>query len=47
MIGNEVAEKITKVLRSSPQNSSEIVTNETENSKHDKEITKEKYIFPE
>ena len=38
LIGN----KITKVTRSSPQNNSEVVTNE-----HDKELPKGRYISPE
>ena len=41
MIGNKIAEKITKVSQNSQQNSSETVTNE-----HDKEIPKERYISP-
>ena len=36
---NKIANKITKVSRSSPQNNSETITNE-----HDKEIPKERYI---
>ena len=42
MIDNKIADKISKVSRSLPQNNSETVTNE-----HDKEIPKEKYISPE
>ena len=42
MIDNKIADKISKVWRSLPQNNSETVTNE-----HDKEIPKEKYISPE
>ena len=42
MIDNKIANKISKVSRSLPQNNSETVTNE-----HDKEIPKEKYISPE
>ena len=40
MIGNKIANKITTVSRSSPQNNSEAITNE-----HDKIIPKERYIF--
>ena len=42
MIGNKIANRITKVSKSSPQNNSETLTNE-----HDKEISKERYISPE
>ena len=42
LIGNKIAEKITKVSKTSQQNNSETVTNE-----HDKEIPKERYISPE
>ena len=42
MIGNEIANKITKASRSSPQNNSDTITN-----KYDKEILKERYISPE
>ena len=42
MIGNKIANKITKVLRSSLQNKLETITTE-----HDKEIPKERYISPE
>ena len=31
LIGNKIADKMTNVSRTSPQNSSEAVTNETEN----------------
>ena len=37
LIDNKVADKITKVLRTLPQNSSKTVTNEIENIEHDKE----------
>ena len=40
-IGNNITEKIIKVSKTSPQNGLEIVKNE-----HDKEIPKERYIFP-
>ena len=39
---NKIANKITKISRTSQQNNLETVTNE-----HDKEIPKERYIFPE
>ena len=42
LICNKIANRVTKVSRSSPQNNSETITNE-----HDKEITKERYISPE
>ena len=42
LIGNKIAVRVTKVSRTSPQNSSETVQNE-----HDKEIPKERYISPE
>ena len=38
LIGNKIADKITRVLKNSPQNNSE--TNE-------EEILREKFIFPE
>ena len=41
MIGNNIANKITKVSKNSQQNNSETLTNE-----HDKEIPKERYISP-
>ena len=40
LIGNKIANKMTKVPKNSQQSNSEIVTN-----KHDKEIPKEQYIF--
>ena len=42
LIGNKIADRITKVSKSSQQNHSETVTNE-----HDKEIPKERYISAE
>ena len=39
MIGNKIANRITKVSKNSQQNNSETITNE-----HDKEIPKERYI---
>ena len=41
VIGNKIANRVTKVS-SSPQNNSETITNE-----HDKETPKERYITPE
>ena len=41
LIGNEIADQITKVWKTSPQNNSKAVTNE-----HDKEIPKERYLSP-
>ena len=41
LIGNKIANRITNVSRSSPQNNSKTITNE-----HDKEIPKERYISP-
>ena len=43
LIGNRIADKIAKVSRASPQNSSETVTNEVENIEHEREISKERY----
>ena len=42
MIGNKVANRITKVSKNSQKNNSDTVTNE-----NDKEIPKERYISPE
>ena len=42
LIGNKIANKITNVSRSSPQNNSVTITN-----KHDKGIPKERYVSPE
>ena len=42
LIVNKIADKITKVSKNSSQNNSGTVTNE-----HDKEVPKERYIFPE
>ena len=39
--GNKIADKTTNVSRFSPQNSSETVESETENTRFDKEIPKE------
>ena len=42
LIGNKIANRVTKISRSSPQNNSETITNED-----DKEIPKEIYTSPE
>ena len=42
MIGKKIADKFTKISRSSPQHNSETTANE-----HDKEIPKERYNSPE
>ena len=42
LICNNIANRITKVLKNSQQNISETVSNE-----HDKEIPKERYVSPE
>ena len=47
MIGNRIANKITRYSTSSPQNSLETVKSETENTGFDREIPKERYISPE
>ena len=44
LIGNTIADKITKVSRTSSKNSSEVVTNAAENIGFDKEIPKEIYM---
>ena len=44
MIGNKIADEITKVSRTWPHNSSGTVRNETENIEHDKELLKERYV---
>ena len=41
-ISHKIAIKITKISKTSQQNSSKTVTN-----KHDNEITKERYISPD
>ena len=42
MIGNKIADRITKVSKTSPHNNS--VTNEEENVELDREIHRERYI---
>ena len=44
--GNNIAEKIAKVSRSLPQNSSETIENETKSTGSDIEMPKERYISP-
>ena len=44
MIGNAIANEITKVSKTSPQNSSETVESQTENKRCDREILKKNYI---
>ena len=46
-IGNKITDKIMKVSRTAPHNSSETVTNKAENVWHDKKIPNERYIFQE
>ena len=46
-IGNKIYNRTTKISRTSPQNSSNAVTNKTNNIRHDKEIPKERNIYPE
>ena len=46
MIGNKIADKITKVSRSSLQDSSETVKSETENIGIGRVIPKKRYISP-
>ena len=47
LIGNKIANKITKISRSSPQNSIETVKSETKIIAFDREIPKERHISPE
>ena len=47
MIGNKIANKITKVSRISTQNSLDAVKSKAENIGFDREIPKERNIFPE
>ena len=46
LTGAKIADKITKVSKTSPQNSSETIESETENTGFDMEIAKERYISP-
>ena len=45
MIGNKIANKITKASKISPEHSSGTVLNEIENIELDREIPKERYLF--
>ena len=49
LVGNKIANKITKVWRTILQNNLEIetVTSETENAGVDRKIPKERYLYPE
>ena len=51
MIDNKIANKITKdffrIFQNSPQNNSETVTNEDENTELDRKIPRKRYISPE
>ena len=47
LIGKKIADKITKVSSTSPQNSLEALANETENIGLVREIPKERYMSPE
>ena len=46
LVGKKIADKITKVSKSSPQNSLETVESETENTRSDIKIPTERYISP-
>ena len=46
LIGNKITDKITKIYRNSPQNSSKTFESERKNKGFDKEIPKETYISP-
>ena len=45
MICNKIADKIIKVPRSLPRNSTATVESETKNTGFDREIRKERYIY--
>ena len=47
LIRNEVADKITKVSKTSRQNSLETVESETRSIEFDREMPRERYISPE
>ena len=47
LTGNKVADKITEVSKTLPHSITETVTNEAESIGLDREMPKEKYIFPE
>ena len=46
LMWNKIADKVTKVWKTLPQINSETVANEAENIRFDREIPKERYIFP-
>ena len=46
LMWNKIADKVTKVWKTLPQINSETVANEAENIWIDREIPKERYIFP-
>ena len=45
MIGNKIANKITKVSKNSSQNNSEVVESETRSIGFDRKIPRERYTF--
>ena len=45
LIGNKIADKITKIQRTEAQHILEKFSNETANIEHDKRISKERYIY--
>ena len=47
LVGNKIADEITKVSRTSSQNSLEAVESEPENTLFDKQIPKKRYVSPE
>ena len=47
LIGNKIANKITKASRTLPQNNSETVKNEDEDTGRGRKIPRERYISPE
>ena len=46
LIGNKIAGKIKKVSKTTPQNNSETVESEPENTQFDRKISKERYVLP-
>ena len=47
LIGNEIADEVKKVSKTSPHNNTETVTNEEKYIGLDREIARERYISPE
>ena len=45
MIGNKIANRIKKASKTTPQNNSERVESETENTQFDRKIPKERYVL--